>query len=139
MTKTLLAITFAIFSLGASAADMTMPVLGVADGDTIRSSVKLPCPLCRVSVRIRGIDTPESNYLAKCPKERAMGLEAKAFLIEWASKHEAMMARNVVWDKYGGRIVADVELAGVSVGQEMINRGLARPYNGTGSKPNWCA
>lgn len=139
MTKLMLAIAFALVLLNVRAADMNMPVMGAVDGDTIRSSVKLPCPLCRVSVRIRGIDTPESTYLAKCPKERALGLEAKAFLTSWTSKYETMMARNVSWDKYGGRILADVELGGVDVGREMINRGLAKPYFGVGPKPDWCS
>lgn len=139
MTKLILAITFSLISLTSYAADMTMPVLGVADGDTIRSSVKLPCPLCRVSVRINGIDTPESNHLARCPKERTLGLEAKVFLTDWASRYETMMARNIKWDKYGGRIVADVEIAGTSVAREMINRGYARPYTGSGPKPDWCS
>lgn len=139
MAKILLAITFAFFATTATAADMTMPVFGAADGDTIRSSIKLPCPLCRVSVRVRNIDTPESTYQAKCAKEKALGLEAKAFMIEWTSRFETMMVRNIAWDKYGGRILGDVELGGVSVAQELINRGFAKPYTGVGPKPDWCA
>jgi endonuclease YncB( thermonuclease family) len=77
--------------------------------------------------------------LAKCEKERVLGLEAKAFLTDWAMKYETMMARNIAWDKYGGRIVADVEIAGTSVAREMINRGYAKPYYGTGPKPDWCS
>lgn len=129
-----------LLTLSASAysADMIMPIRGVADGDTIRSTLKLPCPLCNVSVRILGIDTPESNYLAKCPLEKERGLEAKAFLINLTVGQETMMARNIKWDKYGGRIDAHVEIAGKDVGQLMIDRGLAKPYNGTGPKPDWC-
>lgn len=117
---------------------MVLPIRGVADGDTIRTSLKLPCPLCAASVRIRDIDTPESNHLAKCPAEKAKGLEAKAFLINLITGQETMMARNVKWDKYGGRIDAIVEINGVNVGNLMISKGFAKPYTGAGPKPNWC-
>jgi len=129
-----------LLTLSAStfAADMVLPIRGVADGDTIRTILKLPCPLCSASVRIRGIDTPESTYLAKCPAEKAKGLEAKAFLINLTSGQESMMARNIKWDKYGGRIDAIVEIAGKDIGQQMIDKGLAKPYTGSGPKPNWC-
>jgi micrococcal nuclease len=125
-------------SASAFATDMVLPIRGVADGDTIRTTLKLPCPLCAASVRIRGIDTPESTYLAKCPAEKARGLEAKAFLINLTSGQESMMARNIKWDKYGGRIDAIVEINGLNVGEAMIAKGLARPYTGTGPKPDWC-
>ena len=129
-----------LLTLSASAysADMIMPIRGVADGDTIKSTLKLPCPLCNVSVRILGIDTPESTYLAKCAKEKALGLEAKAFLINLTTGQETMMARSIKWDKYGGRINAYVEIAGKDVGQQMIDKGLAKPYTGEGPKPDWC-
>ena len=136
--KKLLPLLFCMFASVAVAADMIMPIRGVADGDTIRSTLKLPCPLCNVSVRILGIDTPESTYLAKCPAEKAKGLEAKAFLINLTIGQESMMARSIKWDKYGGRINAYIEIAGKDVGQQMIDRGLAKPYNGLGAKPDWC-
>jgi endonuclease YncB( thermonuclease family) len=138
MKNILISLLLSLASVSAFSADMIMPIRGVADGDTIRSSLKLPCPLCNVSVRILGIDTPESTYLAKCPAEKARGLEAKAFLINITAGQETMTARNVKWDKYGGRINAYVEIAGKDVGQQMIDRGLAKPYTGTGPKPNWC-
>jgi endonuclease YncB( thermonuclease family) len=137
MKKFLLAMAL-VFSGSAFATDMNMPIRGVADGDTLMSTVKLPCPLCQVSVRIRGIDTPESNYLAKCPAEKAKGLEAKAFLINLTKGKDTMMARNIKWDKYGGRIDAIVEIDGVNVGDLMISKGFAKPYTGSGPKPDWC-
>jgi endonuclease YncB( thermonuclease family) len=117
---------------------MVLPIRGVADGDTIRTLLKLPCPLCVASVRIRGIDTPETSHLAKCPAEKAKGLEAKAFLTNLIVGQETMMARNVKWDKYGGRIDAIVEINGVNIGDLMISKGFAKPYTGSGPKSNWC-
>jgi len=136
--KTLLLSVLLVLSSTVYAADMIMPIRGVADGDTIKSTLKLPCPLCNVSVRILGIDTPESTHLAKCPAEKSKGLEAKAFLTNMTTGQTEMMARGVKWDKYGGRIDAKIEINGVDVGTEMIKKGFAKPYTGAGPKPDWC-
>lgn len=139
MKKFLVAAFLSIASVAAFAnTDMTLPIRGVVDGDTIRSTVKLPCPLCVVSVRIRGIDTPESNHLAKCPAEKEKAAAAKAFILTLVGTNQTMLAKNVKWDKYGGRIDAIVEINGVDVGKEMIAKEFAKPYSGTGDKPNWC-
>lgn len=120
------------------AADMILPIRNVVDGDTISSYVKLPCPLCAVYIRILGIDTPESNYLAKCPKEKTLGIAAKNHVKDIAFGQTEMIAKNVKWDKYGGRINAVVIINGIDVGQSLIDNGLAKPYSGTGSRPSWC-
>ena len=121
------------------AAEMTLPIRGVADGDTIKTMLNLPCPLCYVSIRILGIDTPESTYLAKCPAELAKGLEAKLFLTNLVKGHDTMTVRDVKWDKYGGRIDATVEIDNKNVADLLIAAGLAKPYTGQGPKPNWCS
>ena len=126
------------FSLSVFATDIVLPIRGVADGDTIKTTLKLPCPLCMASVRIRGIDTPESNFLAKCPLEKEKGLAAKTYLTNAIAGRTEMTARNIKWDKYGGRIDAVVEINGVDIGADMINKGFARPYTGAGPKSDWC-
>jgi len=138
MKKLLVAAFLSIVSMASFATDMTLPIRDIVDGDTIRTAVKLPCPLCTVSVRIRGIDTPESTYLAKCPAEKAKALQAKAYMITLVGKHTTMVAKDVKWDKYGGRIDAVVEVNGVDVGKDMIEKGFAKPYSGVGKKPDWC-
>ena len=45
--------------------------------------------------------------------------------------------RNLKWDKYGGRILADVYIDGISYKHEIIEAGLAREYYG-GKKLGWC-
>ena len=137
MKKTLFAILLA-FTGVAFANDMRMPYAAVIDGDTIRSSVQLPCPLCNVYIRIKGIDTPESNHLAQCEKERVTGMAAKKYLQSVFIGKTEFMARNMSWDKYGGRILADVELDGRDIAKDLIERGYAKPYSGRGRKPNWC-
>ena len=138
MKHIIFAIALTVTALAANAADLTMPIRGVADGDTIRSTLKLPCPLCNVSVRISGIDTPETTHLARCDKERELGLQAKEFVIKLIGNQTTMVARNIKWDKYGGRILANVEVGGVNVGESLIAQGLARPYSGAGPKADWC-
>lgn len=139
MKNSLVSLVLCLLSFSAFSTNMIMPIRGVADGDTINSTLELPCPLCNVSVRILGIDTPESNYLAKCPAEQAKGIAAKEFVTKLAENQPTMMARSIKWDKYGGRIDAYVEINGINVGNEMIRLGHAKPYTGSGPKPDWCA
>ena len=65
-------------------------------------------------------------------------LEAKAYLIKITAGQTEMTARNIKWDKYGGRIDAAVEINGVDVGADMISKGFAKPYTGAGPKSDWC-
>lgn len=136
--KYILSLIIFFTTISAHSADMVLPISGVADGDTIRTIINLPCPLCRISARMRGIDTPESTYLAKCPKEKALGLKAKAFLIEYLSPYNKMLVKDVKWDKYGGRIDGYILVDGVDLGKMLIDKGLAVPYDGTGPKYDWC-
>jgi len=117
---------------------MNFPFVAVTDGDTIRSSIQVACPLCNVYIRIRGIDTPESNHMAQCPLEKERGLAAKKYLQNRFEGKTEFMARNIAWDKYGGRILGDVEVDGKNVAAEMISAGHAKSYNGRGRKPDWC-
>ena len=135
LTATLL---LSLFSTGFCLADITMPIRGVVDGDTIKTSVNLPCPLCNVSIRLLGVDTPESTYLAKCPAEKEKALAAKNFVKTLIGTNTTMVIRNFKWDKYGGRIDAYVSINGVDISQSLIDNGLARPYTGQGPKSDWC-
>lgn len=121
------------------AADMTMPILGGVDGDTIATRIDtLPCPLCRVSIRIRGIDTPEKGARAKCMLEASRAVEASKLTRSLIGSNTTMVVKNPAWDKYGGRINGEVVIGGKDVGQELIAKGLAQPYTGRGPKPDWC-
>lgn len=115
-----------------------MPIVGTVDGDTIRTYfVDMPCPLCRGSVRIRGIDTPEKGSRAKCAVESELAARASALTKKLIGTQDTMVVSNYHWDKYGGRIVADVHIGGVNIGQSLIEAGLAVPYDG-GKKTSWC-
>jgi len=122
----------------AFAHDLSFPIVSVIDGDTIKTVLPMPCPLCNVSIRIRDIDTPESTWRGKCDKEKALGLKATEFVKNLAKNQTIMTIRDADWDKYGGRIDAHVFINDVDVGKALLKAGLAKPYDGTGSKPDWC-
>jgi endonuclease YncB( thermonuclease family) len=115
----------------------------VIDGDTILAFVEIwPKTYVRVSVRVNGVDTPESKKnLAKCQKELKKGLEAKEFVKVLMKNVEKIILKHVKLGKYAGRVLADVhfKLKGseYSLSDVLIKRGYARPYFGK-KKSDWC-
>ena len=85
----------------------------VVDGDTLKvdAGADMPASLARLSVRIRGVDTPETHR-PKCDAERRAGRAATAFVKAAVARAGAIAIRNPKWGRYGGRVVADVELTG---------------------------
>lgn len=129
---------------------MLLPIVEVYDGDTIKTdmSSRLPEPLGKVSIRIRGIDTPEkpaASYAvtgklgrADCVKEAELALKAKEFVEMMSIGFRKMKVDDFKWGKYGGRIVGDVKIGGVDVATALINEGLAVPYDGGKKTHDWC-
>ena len=106
------------------------------DGDTCYVVAKtLPENLRNMSIRILGIDTPEIR--ADCTEEKDLALQGRAFANDMFRNADNIEFRNLKWDKYGGRILADVYIDGMSYKQEIIEAGLAREYYG-GKKIGWC-
>ena len=111
----------------------------ITDGDTIKLDVSKESPLIKklgLSVRIKGIDTPEKGSKAKCDKENALGQQASKYTAELVGNKELLLSQ-VENDHYGGRIVANVKVGGVDIAQELLKKGLARVYNGE-KKKSWC-
>lgn len=106
------------------------------DGDTFDIQLPLPEPLNKAAIRILGIDTPEKR--GKCEKERQGSAAATQRLIELIPVGTIVTLTNFKWDKFGGRINADVFIDGVDVGSQMIEEGHAIPYTGRGPKHDWC-
>lgn len=114
-------------------------VLRVIDGDTIAYKADfLPAPLKKeLSIRVFGVDTPEKGGRAKCPAENIKGQAATAFtkqLVESATKRQIVLYS---WDKFGGRVLGDIILDGVSLRGLLIQKGYAREYYGE-AKTSWC-
>ena len=116
-----------------------MVVTKVTDGDTIRVEAPWLLPELGddIAIRILGIDTPEKGGRAQCEKEAALGAEATAFAQSIIGVGDTVQVNVLQWDKFGGRINADVYVDGASFAQMQIEKGLAVPYDG-GTKDSWC-
>jgi endonuclease YncB( thermonuclease family) len=118
----------------------TCDFVKVLDGDTIKvHCADWPDPFKNMSLRVHGIDTPESTSIAKCKKELKLGVIAKGRV---RKEFEGAKTVTFRWvgqnDKYGGRLLALVELpSGQDLAEKLIADGLAVRYGG-GKKFSWC-
>jgi len=142
MKKTLIALCLFLNMSVAQAEEFKYQgkVIKVIDGDTIEVEIAgWPAPYNPISVRIYGIDTPESKHgIAKCDKELKLGVISKA----WAKKNLPVDTLvTIVWagkkEKYG-RLLGNVILpSGKDFAKEQIKVGNARAYFGE-KKSDWC-
>ena len=114
-------------------------IVRVNDGDTVVIAAPfLPAPLKpELAVRVFGVDTPEKGFRAQCPSEDQRGQAATAFTknaVATTQKHQVILYG---WDKFGGRVLGDLVLNGVSLRAELIRNGFAREYYGE-AKQSWC-
>jgi endonuclease YncB( thermonuclease family) len=125
-----------LIAVEALAGPVAAIVARVIDGDTIevRAAIWLGQTLI-VRVRIDGVDAPELE--SRCPEERKLALTARDFLAGRLEGAPVKLTR-VVYDKYGGRVRADVTDATGDIGQALLAAGLARPYHGE-RRETWCA
>lgn len=114
-------------------------ILRVIDGDTVAIAAPwVPDPLKKeISVRVYGVDTPEKSYRAQCDAEAQQGEQATDFtkFVVGNSKTQEVVFKD--WDKYGGRILGDIILDGVSLRSMLITHNMAREYHGE-RKETWC-
>jgi len=134
------ALTAAFCVVPAGAADYAWPVKRVIDGDTVAvdASADFPPELSKLRVRLRGVDTPEKGWRAKCAKERDKGTAATSYTMMRIDQANEVFVRNPKWGKYGGRVIADLVLDGKTLSDLLINAGHGRPYR-HGKRQNWCA
>lgn len=127
-----------LFCTSASAADYAWPIVRVVDGDTVRvdASADMPPELSSISVRLRGVDTPERGRRAKCPKELERGQLATAFTTKAIAGAREIVVRDPAWGKWGGRVIADLLLDGRSLSAMLVDAGHGRPYDG-GRRQSW--
>jgi endonuclease YncB( thermonuclease family) len=118
------------------AGPVSATVVDVLDGDTIafQADVWLGTSIS-MHVRIRGIDTPELH--TTCAAEKTMAEQARQQLMRLAGS--SIRLTNVAYDKYGGRVDANVaNAAGIDLAAAMLKGGLAHPYDGNGPRADWC-
>ena len=100
----------------------------VVDGDTIRLGER--------RVRILGIDAPELTA-ARCPGEKVLAEKAADRLLELVNQGQFEMTAHRFWRKDGyGRDLRRLDRGDVSLGQVLIEEGLAKRYYG--AKVGWC-
>jgi endonuclease YncB( thermonuclease family) len=114
-------------------------IVRAVDGDTVVIAAPyLPAPLKpELGVRIFGVDTPEKGFRGKCESEKQRGEQATIFtkdVIKATKKHQVVLYD---WDKFGGRVLGDILLDGMSLRQLLIKNGFAREYFGD-AKQSWC-
>ena len=104
-------------------------VIKVYDGETLTIASKLPyegCPVYRFSVRINCIDCPEMR--TKNQNEKTCAKMAKAKVYD-AVFGKIVTLQNVKLEKYG-RVLADVYIGDVSLGDMLCQYNLAVKYDG---------
>ena len=109
----------------------------VIDGDTFQIIIKEhPPELQKLSIRILHLDTPEIHGHCDLEKERAQ--KAKQFLDKLLPVNSLVTLKNIKYDKYGGRILADVFYNNTNIADLMKSNKLGADYEGEGPKPSWC-
>lgn len=113
-------------------------VIRVVDGDTLEVPLSCLPKDMKLFVRVNGVDTPEKAGRAKCPAEAALAEKASAHTKDLVAKANSVAVITVpAWDKFGGRMLGNVSLAGVDLTKSLIAKGLAREYHGE-AKQSWC-
>jgi|TARA_B110000211_G_C13733061_1_gene401135 endonuclease YncB( thermonuclease family) len=138
------AILFAIFSAIAVGKEKEMviydfPITRVIDGDTVAFEANfLPAPLKQeLSIRVFGVDTPEKSWRGSCDLEKKLGEEASQFTKDMLASGKKIQVAIQSWDKYGGRVLGDIIVDGVSLRYALLENGYAREYFGD-KKVSWC-
>ena len=115
------------------------PITRVIDGDTVEfQATFLPQPLKPLlKLRVWGVDTPEKAPRAQCPQEAQWGEMATNLTKQLVLKSTKRQIIIKDWDKFGGRVLGDLYLDGVSLRDSLIKANLAREYYGE-AKQSWC-
>lgn len=108
----------------------------VYDGDTFYVTIKGWPPIIgsHISVRVKGIDTPEIK--GQCTKEIQQARKAKQFTVSFLRNAKSIQLKNMTRDKYF-RINADVYADNKNLAEALMDNGLAVEYKGK-KKQNWC-
>lgn len=147
MTKSLLRLlplllipSFVLADYGSARVD---EVVAIYDGDTFTANVhEWPAVIGeRIKVRIAGINAPERR--SRCAtetekvRERELAAEARIYLVERLRDANEIELRKIDRGSFF-RLLAEVYLDGENLGDELLQQGLALPYQeGQGGKA-WC-
>ena len=88
-----------------------------------------------VSIRLRGVDTPEVGHRSKCEEEKILGNKARVFVEDRLTGAEIILL-NIGRGTFF-RILADVTYDGVDLATELLKAGHGRKYDGE-TRSGWC-
>ena len=113
-----------------------LEVTSIYDADTFRANLKgYPAIVGEhMSIRINGFDTPELR--GKCDKEKQLARKAKQFTVEHLRAAKSIILKDIKRGMYF-RLIADVYVDGISLGEQLIKHGNAVRYE-DGTKKIWC-
>ena len=113
------------------------PVLDVIDGDTVRVAIEaMPPPLHIDTVRILGVDTPET-WKPKCEAELLAGEQATQFTRDAIESARRVTFKNIKARDYYHRILAELWVDGQNLATLLIDAGLGVKYRLKKRDP-WC-
>lgn len=113
-------------------------LVDVYDGDTIKVNISdIPSIFGnKLSIRIKGIDTPEKRTKNVCEKREAK--KATSYVRNKLESSRNITLNNCIRGKYF-RLVCDIDYDGKSIAKELLDLKLAYPYRGkTKRKVDWC-
>jgi endonuclease YncB( thermonuclease family) len=118
-------------------------VLRVVDGDNFVALVNIwPTIRSEVSVRIAGIDAPETNR-PNCELEREYGEIAASDLRERLPVGTRIQIETVRADSFHGRVVADAcrmaRTNCLDIALLLMNDGIVQPWTEGEADIDWCA
>lgn len=115
-------------------------VVKVVDGDTVDVVIDLGFDVhLKQRVRLAGVNTPESR--TSDLKEKALGLEAKAYVEDWFDGCNREVFIQTAKDGTGkfGRLLGTIysdEAKTACLNEDLVDSGHARPYDG-GKRNSW--
>jgi micrococcal nuclease len=133
----MLTVSFSLYAKDKNYGDVkVLEVTSIYDGDTFRANIEdYPAIIGEhMSIRINGIDTPELR--GKCETEKQLARKAKQFTVEHLRAAKSITLKNIKRGKYF-RLIADVYVDGISLGELLIKYKHAVIYQGK-AKKTWC-
>jgi micrococcal nuclease len=127
-------VPFTLNAKGKSYGDVkVLEVTSIYDSDTFRANLKgYPAIVGEhMPIRINGIDTPELR--GKCEKEKQLARKVKQFTVENLRAAKSITLKNIKRGMYF-RLIADIYIDGISLGELLIKYKHAVIYKGKGKK-----
>lgn len=140
MKSLVLAFSIGACSLGQSGSSAAENSIYWSDGDSGRIN--------GTDFRLADVDAPETGGVgaaiggAQCERERELGFEAKAFMVELTRGSDLQVTQKEAPDRYG-RIVLNLSADGRDVARAGLEAGVLKPWphdadKALADKPDWC-